>query len=250
MSTLDYCDARTQTGKLCSRKAVCDSSTHGQNGELYCKQHFVNYYDPSKGKFIVNKVSRVAHDKTTGLPMRYVQGLTKKEKQVYKQEIQETNAYYKKTGLVKGREDVRFKLSSSPKSPKNKAILNRTATPYPRRQLGIASNMRRFNRSNVMLPKKRSSYSVEFERRYGFKISELNKVKKLFPDTDVNMIIKKGEAAYASGSRPSVTGSGGAKKWGLARAASVFVGGKALGVDKNLVGPKSLKVIFSKNYNK
>jgi hypothetical protein len=150
---------------------------------------------------------------------------------------------------VKGREDVRFKLSASLKSPKNKAILNRTATPYPRRQLGIASNMRRFNRSNVLLPKKRSGYSAEFEKRYGFKISELNKVKKLFLDSDVDMIIKKGEAAYASGSRPSVTGKGGAKQWGLARAASVFVGGKALQVDKNLVGPKSLKVIFSKKYN-
>jgi hypothetical protein len=60
------------------------------------------------------------------------------------------------------------------------------------------------------------------------------------------MIIKKGEAAYASGSRPSVTGSGGAKQWGLARLASVAVGGKALQIDKDLVGPKSLKVIFRK----
>jgi hypothetical protein len=247
MSSLDYCNAVTQTGKLCSRKAVCDSSEHS---ELYCKQHFINYYDPSKGKFVVNKISRVVHDKTTGLPMRYVQGLTKKEKKLYKQEIEDTKKVYKKTGLVKGREDVRVRVNfnslKSPKSSKNKAILNRTATPYPRRQLGIASNMRRFNRSNVMLPKKRSGYAAEFEKRYGFKISELNKVKKLFPDSDVNMIIKKGEAAYASGSRPSVTGSGGAKQWGLARAASVFVGGKALQVDKNLVGPKSLKVIFKK----
>jgi hypothetical protein len=243
MSSLDYCNAVTQTGKLCSRKAVCDSNVHS---EVYCKQHFMNYYDPSKGKFIVNKVSRVAHDKTTGLPMRYVQGLKKKEKELYKKEIQESNAYYKKTGLVKGRQDVRFRLSKSPRTEEGNGVVKRTATPYPRKQLGIASNMRRFNRSNVLLPKKRSSYSVEFERRYGFKISEINKVKKLFPDSNVNMIIKKGEAAYASGSRPSVTGSGGAKQWGLARAASVFVGGKALQVDKDLVGPKSLKVIFRK----
>lgn len=251
MSTLDYCDAKTQTGKLCSRKAVCDTSI---KGESYCKQHYdskgLNYYDPSKGKFIVNKISRVAHDKTTGLPMRYVQGLTKKEKELYKKEIEETNAYYKRTGLVKGRQDVRFKLSKSPKVPKNKAIMNRTATPYPRKQLGIASNMKRFTRTTSSLPKqlksKRSSYSVEFEKRYGFKISDLSKVKKLFPDTDVDMIIKKGEAAYASGSRPSVTGSGGARQWGLARAASVFTAGKALQVDKNLVGSKSLKIIFKK----
>jgi hypothetical protein len=251
MSSLDYCDAVTQTGKLCSRKAVCDSSEHS---ELYCKQHFVNYYDPSKGKFIVTKISRVAHDKTTGLPMRYVQGLTKKEKQLYKQEIDETNAYYKKTGLVKGREDVRvrvnFNSQKSPKSPKNKAILNRTATPYPRRQLGIASNMRRFNRSNVMLPKKRSGYAAEFEKRYGFKVTDLSKVKKLFPDTDVDTILAKGRAAYASGSRPSVTGKGGIEAWSAARLASSMTGGKAMVIDKNLIGPLSLKVIFSKKYNK
>lgn len=216
MSTLDYCNAKTQTGSLCKRKATCDSSIKGTG---YCKQHFTNYYDPSLGKFVVNKISRVSHDKTTGLPMRYVQGLNKKEKQLYKKEIEETNTYYKRTGLVKGRKDVRKILKKS--KPKSQ-----------------------YAKSKV--PSKRSSYSVEFERRYGFKISDLNKVKKLFPDTDVNMIIKKGEAAYASGSRPSVTGSGGARQWGLARASSVFVGGKALQVDKNLVGPKSLKIIFKK----
>ena len=251
MSSLDYCNAVTQTGKLCSRKAVCDSSEHS---ELYCKQHFMNYYDPSKGKFVVNKVSRVAHDKTTGLPMRYVQGLTKKEKKLYKQEIEDTKKVYKKTGLVKGREDVRVRVNfnslKSPKSPKNKAILNRTATPYPRRQLGIASNMRRFNRSNVMLPKKRSGYSAEFEKRYGFKVTDLSKVKKLFPDTDVNTILAKGRAAYASGSRPGMTGKGGVEGWTYARLSSTLTAGKALQVDKNLVGPKSMKVIFSKKYNK
>jgi hypothetical protein len=244
MSTLDYCDAVTQSGKLCKRKATCDSSAHGSDGESYCKQHYTNYYDPSKGKFVVQKIARVARDKTTRLPMRYVQGLKTKEKQLYKKEIEETNKYYKSTGLVKGRADVRFALSKSPKNG-----IKRKDTPYPRVALNKASNMKRFSRSSS-LPKKRSSYSVEFEKRYGFKVSELDKVKKLFPDTDVNMIIKKGEAAYASGSRPSVTGSGGARQWGLARASSVFVGGKALSVDKDLVGPISMKVIFSKKYNK
>lgn len=210
MSTLDYCDAITQTGKLCKRKATCDSKVHG---ESYCKQHYTNYYDPSKGKFVVQKIARVAHDKDTGLPMRYVQGLKKKEKQLYKKEIEETNKYYKRTRLVKGRADVRTRLSSQ-----------------------YVKN----------LPKKRSSYSEEFERRYGFKVTDLTKVKKLFPDTDSREIIRKGEAAYASGSRPSVIGKGGAIQWGYARLASVLVGGKALQVDKDLVGPKSLKVIFKK----
>lgn len=243
---LDYCDAVTQTGKLCSRKATCDSSKHGVT---YCTQHFTNYYDPSKGKFVVNKISRVAHDKTTGLPMRYVQGLNTKEKKLYKKEIEETNAYYKSTGLVKGRQDVRFRLSKSPVSPKNKAIINRTATPYPKNKSGVASNMKRFKRSESSLPKKRSGYSAEFERRYGFKVTELDKVKKLFPDTDIKTILAKGRAAYASGSRPNMTGKGGIEAWSYARLASVLSGGKALQVDHKSVGPISLKVIFSKKYN-
>lgn len=219
MSTLDYCDAITQTGKLCKRKATCDSKVHG---ESYCKQHYTNYYDPSKGKFIVQRIARVAHDKTTGLPMRYVQGLKKKEKELYKQEIEETNKYYKKTGLVKGREDVRTRLSRESKSQYAKS-----------------------------LPKKRSSYTEEFERRYGFKVTDLTKVKKLFPDTDIEGILAKGRAAYASGSRPSMTGKGGIESWSYSRLASNLVGGKALQVDgPSLVGPKSMKVIFSKKYNK
>lgn len=215
MSTLDYCNAKTQTGSLCKRKATCDSSI---KSEGYCKQHFTNYYDPSKGKLIVNKISRVSHDKTTGLPMRYVQGLNKKEKKLYKKEIDETNTYYKRTGLVKGRQDVRKILSRS-----------------------------QYAKS---LPKNRSKYTEEFEKRYGFKVTDLKKVRKLFPDTDVNTILAKGRAAYASGSRPSMTGKGGIESWSFSRLASSLTGGKASLVDHKSIGPRSLKVIFSKKYNK
>jgi hypothetical protein len=257
MSTLDYCDATTQTGKLCKRKATCDSSKHGV---AYCTQHFTNYYDPSKGKFVVNKISRVARDKTTGLPMRYVQNLTEKEKKLYKKEIEETNKYYKKTGLVKGRKDVRlvlggknvnFHLSKTPRTEEGFGLVERELTPYYPK----GSNIKRFKRKAKSqqaknLPKKRSSYSAEFEKRYGFKVTELDKVKKLFPDTDIKGILAKGRAAYASGSRPSVTGKGGIEAWAYARLSSTLTSGRALAVDKNLVGPLSLKVIFSKKYNK
>jgi hypothetical protein len=92
---------------------------------------------------------------------------------------------------------------------------------------------------------RRSRYSDEFEKRYGFKVSEDDKIKKYFPDTDVKTILSKGRAAYASGSRPSVVGSSGPERWARARLASVLVGGKALAVDKDLVGPKSLRRIYS-----
>ena len=95
------------------------------------------------------------------------------------------------------------------------------------------------------LKPKRSRFVEEFEEKYGFKIMDDDKLYKNFPDTDIAMILSKGRAAYASGSRPSVVGSSGPERWARARLASVLVGGKALSVDKDLVGPKSLRKIFS-----
>ena len=92
-------------------------------------------------------------------------------------------------------------------------------------------------------PTPRSTHATKFERRYGYKVSDLTSVKRDFPDTDVATILSKGRAAYASsGSRPNVT----PEQWAKARLASVLTGGKALRVDKDLVGPRSLEKIRSK----
>ena len=85
-------------------------------------------------------------------------------------------------------------------------------------------------------PTPRSPHAAKFERKYGYTINDLAKVRRDFPDTDVAGILAKGRAAYASsGSRPNVT----PEQWARARLASVLTGGKAFGVDKDLVGPKS-----------
>lgn len=89
-------------------------------------------------------------------------------------------------------------------------------------------------------PTKRSTHVVRFENKYGFSVTDKKKVKEMFPDTDVDKILSKGAAAYASsGSRPNVS----VAQWSFARLASVLTGGPALKVDKNLVGPESLKKI-------
>ena len=89
-------------------------------------------------------------------------------------------------------------------------------------------------------PTPRSSHAAAFERRFGYKISNTKRVKQDFPDTDVEKILSKGRAAYASsGSRPNVS----PEAWAKARLASVLTGGKALQVDKALVGPVSLTKI-------
>ena len=89
----------------------------------------------------------------------------------------------------------------------------------------------------------RSSHARDFQRIYGFTITNRAAVQKMFPDTDIRRILGKGAAAYASGSRPNVSFS----QWAHARLASVLTGGPALNIDKSLVGPVSLRIIKSHN---
>lgn len=89
-------------------------------------------------------------------------------------------------------------------------------------------------------PTKRSVHAARFQERFGFPITDLKKVKAEFPNTDVAGILAKGRAAYASsGSRPNTSSNA----WAFARLASVLTGGKALGVDKDLVGDKDKEKI-------
>jgi hypothetical protein len=94
---------------------------------------------------------------------------------------------------------------------------------------------------------RRSVHVVRFEKTYGFPITETAKVKMMFPDTDIDKILAKGAAAYASsGSRPNVS----VAQWANARLASVLTGGPALKIDDDLVGPISMKKISSRTQAK
>jgi hypothetical protein len=87
---------------------------------------------------------------------------------------------------------------------------------------------------------KRSPHVVKFEKKFGFPITDLAKVRKEFPGVDVDTVLAKGRAAYASGSRPGQTPD----SWAFARLASVLTGGKSLAVDKDLVSDMALKKIL------
>jgi hypothetical protein len=89
-------------------------------------------------------------------------------------------------------------------------------------------------------PTRRSKHVVLFEKKYGFSITDRGKLKKTFPDTDIDKILSKGVGAYgSSGSRPNVS----AAMWAYARLASVLTGGPSLRIDKDLVGPQSMQTI-------
>jgi hypothetical protein len=78
---------------------------------------------------------------------------------------------------------------------------------------------------------KRSPFVERFEKKYGFKITDKNKIaKSLMTMTGINKVLAKGRAAYySSGSRPNQTRD----SWAFARLASVLLFGKAANVDRN-----------------
>jgi len=78
---------------------------------------------------------------------------------------------------------------------------------------------------------KRSSYVEKFEKKYNTKITNRAFIhKNIISKKGADLIIKKGMAAYYSGSRPNQT----AASWSNARLASVIVGGPARRVDKSI----------------
>jgi hypothetical protein len=202
------CSRECKSGKFCYQHKSLDSKSSGKRASKKSPDYS---YDKKSGRLIVNRIKRVHHDKLTGLPLRYTRGLTPKERIAYKKEIQRTLSIYKKTGKVVGRKPESFRTSGSRGSKET----------Y-----------------------RRSSHAVKFEKCYGFKVTDLKKVKAKFSDTDVDGILAKGRAAYASGSRPNRYGRAGVESWSYARLASVLTKNKALLVDKDLVGPKSLKIIM------
>mgnify|MGYP003677887366 FL=1 len=76
---------------------------------------------------------------------------------------------------------------------------------------------------------KRSSLVERFEKKYGYKISNLSRIsKEIISKKGIDQIIKKGQGAYySSGSRPNQT----AQSWALARLAGVIMNSPARKVD-------------------
>jgi len=76
---------------------------------------------------------------------------------------------------------------------------------------------------------KRSSWVVKFENKYGYKITDKQKISQnILARPGIEKILEKGRGAYYSGgSRPNQT----PHSWANARLASVILGGNARKVD-------------------
>jgi len=77
---------------------------------------------------------------------------------------------------------------------------------------------------------KRSGHVANFEKKYGYKITNDSRIsKEIISKTGIDKILAKGRGAYYSaGSRPNQT----AESWARARLASVILGKGARKVDK------------------
>lgn len=79
---------------------------------------------------------------------------------------------------------------------------------------------------------KRSGWVEKFEKKYGTKISDKDFIhKNIITRKGQELIINKGKGAYfSSGSKPNQTPT----SWGLARLASVILGGPSRKIDKDI----------------
>ena len=130
-------------------------------------------------------------------PKRYTAGLSKKDKEKQKKQLDKSTSDYKK-----GKYTKRDKLESfkSKKSPFVEQV---------KKKLGIPMNFEKVADKLTRTKKREKELLKGFEEIYD-----------------------KGKGAFfSSGSRPNQT----AESWGKARVASVLVGGKSRNIDKKIV---------------
>ena len=86
---------------------------------------------------------------------------------------------------------------------------------------------------------KRSSHVADFEKKYGYKITNDSRIsKEIISKTGINKILAKGRGAYYSaGSRPNQT----AASWARACLASALTGGAAAKIDKDILAKYKVK---------
>ena len=136
--------------------------------------------------------------KTSGVPKKYLSGLSSTQKKKRASELKKGAKLYKE-----GKKRAAISLSKKRTQYKN-------------------------------VKEKRSSYSVRFEKKYGkAALGNKTKIKELtgMPIAAQNEVLRKGRGAFvSSGSRPNQS----AQSWAWARLYSFILGGKARQVDKSV----------------
>ena len=130
---------------------------------------------------------------------------------------------YKKVKIGKGKKERKVPLSYIPPSL--------SAEDKKKQEKSILKQEKRPKLKSFV--SKRSPYVEQFEKKYGYKVSNKSKVtKNLISATGYEQILDKGKAAYfTSGSRPNQN----MFSWSMARLASSLLFGPASRIDKNIL---------------
>jgi len=112
----------------------------------------------------------------------------------------------------------------------NKKYVPKSLSPSDKKKQ-IKSIVNKTERPQTKYPKRRSSFVIAFEKKYGFKITDKRVAKELISAEGIKQILNKGKGAYFSaGSRPNTT----PQQWAYARLASVLMGGPARKIDQKI----------------
>ena len=119
----------------------------------------------------------------------------------------------------------------SSKSKLSKQYVPKSLSPADKKKQ-IESIKKKTIRPKIDFDSRRSTHVTKFEKKYGYKISDLKRVaKEIISKEGIDKIMAKGRGAYfSSGSRPNQT----PESWSLARLASVIMNGKARRIDIDL----------------
>ena len=139
-------------------------------------------------------------------------------------------------------------LRRTPKTKEGvpKKYLPKSLSPEDRKKQ-LKSIQEGTKRPKVDFKSKRSTHAEKFEKKYGYKISNLSRVaKEIISKEGIAQIKKKlriltkvtnFRTTYTGGSRPNQT----PESWWKARLASVIMGGKARQVDKDIWNKYKIK---------
>jgi len=112
----------------------------------------------------------------------------------------------------------------------NKKYVPKSLSPSDKKKQ-IKSIIEGKPRPEVKAKSRRSSFVIDFEKKYGFKITDKRVEKELISAEGIKQILNKGRGAFfSSGSRPNTN----PQQWAYARLASVLMNGPARKVDKKI----------------
>jgi len=112
----------------------------------------------------------------------------------------------------------------------NRKYVPKSLSPTDKKKQ-IKSIVNKTERPKTKYPKRRSSFVINFQKKYGYSITDPRVERELISSEGIKQIMNKARGAfYSSGSRPNTNPT----QWAYARLASVLMGGSARKIDQKI----------------